>query len=116
MFAKIIKYKKEARAAGKSPGIIDSIDAFIMWGEEQKYKKEQDKEQIRLDASTDLDKLIAMDTDVFAQILNIKMDTAEAILLLLEAEKPEIVNAATFDDFFLLIPDEDETDNNDVGC
>ena len=113
MFAKIIKYRKEALAAGKNP---DSIDDFVLWGEEQKYKMEQEKEQIRLNANTDLDKIIAMDTDVFAQILDIKMDTAEAILLMIEAEKPELVNAATFDDFFLIIPDEDEVDNRDNGC
>jgi hypothetical protein len=52
MFNKIIKFKKEAKDSGKNP---DSIDAFILWMDEQKLLVEADKDQIKIDVEKDLD-------------------------------------------------------------
>jgi hypothetical protein len=107
MFNKIIKFKKEAKDSGKNP---DSIDAFILWMDEQKLLVEADKDQIKIDVEKDLDKLIELDDDVFAQLLNINLNTAETILLMLEADKEEIVKASVFDDFFMILPETEEED------
>lgn len=105
MFNKIIKFKKEAKDSGKNS---DSIDAFILWMDEQRLKMETDKEQVKIDVEKDLDRLIELDDDVFAQLLNINLNTAETILLMLEADKDEIVKASVFDDFFMILQEEEE--------
>jgi hypothetical protein len=51
-----------------------------------------------------------LDDDVFAQLLNINLNTAETILLMLEADKEEIVKASVFDDFFMILPETEEED------
>lgn len=105
MLSKIIKYKKEAKNSGKNP---DSIDSFILWMDEQKIKLEGDQEQIKKTVSTDLEKLIAMDDNTFSDLLQINPHTSETLLLMIEAEKEEIVKASTFDDFFMIINDSGE--------
>lgn len=105
MFNKIIKYKKEAKGSGRNP---DSIDGFILWMDEQKILVEKEEQQIKKDVSDDIDRLVALDEDVFAKLLNINPHTAEAVLLMLEADKDEIVNASVFEDFFMIMPEKEE--------
>jgi protein-tyrosine-phosphatase len=105
MLGKIIKYKKEAKELGKNP---DSIDSFVMWMDEQKYKLEGEKEQIKIEVAKDLDKLIEMDDIDFAEILQINPNTAETILIMLEADREDIIKASVFDDFFMMLSEEEE--------
>jgi protein-tyrosine-phosphatase len=86
----------------------DSIDNFILWMESQKLKLEEEKEQIKSDVAKDLDMLIALDDDVFAQKLNINPNTAETLLLMIEADREDIVSASVYDDFFMMLPETEE--------
>lgn len=105
MLSKIIKYRKEAKETGKNP---DSLDSFILWMEEQKIKQEGEKEETKKTVAKDLDNLIALDDDTFAELLNIHPATAETILLMIEADKDDIVKASVFDDFFMVLTEDDE--------
>jgi hypothetical protein len=107
MLDKIIKYKKEAELSGKNS---DSLDDFILWIEKKRLKIELEKEQIKKDTEKDLDKLIDMEDQVFANLLDIDLRTAETILVLIEAYKNEFINAAVYDDFVFVV---DETKDSD---
>ncbi len=107
MLSKIIRYRREASNTGKNP---DSLDSFLLWMEEQRLKREGDKESIKKIVSKDLDTLIDMDDDLFSELLNIHPYTAETILLMIEADKDDLIKVSVFDDFFMVVQDEEDED------